>query len=135
MSQGAFLICSEILLPLFVWYSFGFFFLGLARTEKPTQQLFHHTRWISKGCCPQPCLPRLQTVSNFSCSMVRCCLVLAKQRQHSVHILCYSSLFLARARYTEVVGRIVFGPVEVIRKIFSDSSYRCRECPLPILRK
>ena len=60
---------------------------------------------------PQPCLPRVQTSSIFDFSDVRCRLILAEQRQQSVHFFQCSSLFFAPARYTEVLGHVVYDPV------------------------
>ena len=60
---------------------------------------------------PQQCLPRLQTIPVFDCSDVRCRLILAEQRQQSVHFFRCSSLFFAPARYTEVLGHVVFDPI------------------------
>ena len=53
----------------------------IARTEMRIQQQIHQGHWILVSLCPQRGLPCTSTLSIFSCSDVRCCCKLAKQRQ------------------------------------------------------
>ena len=77
--------------------------------------------------CPEQCLPRLQTISIFSCSDVRCCLIIPKKCQQSAHLFRCNSLFFVQTRKNEVVGHIACDLVEFVRNVSTDSSYTKRE--------